>query len=224
MKKRVKTRFCKSLSKRWSFSIFLIVVFALILTGNAYANTIPGLFNTGVDDAGEVFPFGDLEIHYSMTGPLFPAIVATPNPLWVTATENSAWIGPTSGFITDPLGDYTYTLTFDLTGLDPTTAIISGEWATDNTTVLILNGINTGLQFNNVLTLSPFEVSDGFISGINELQFVVTNNPGSGSNPTGLLVANLDGQASPVPIPASVWLLMSGFAGLLGVLRHRRKR
>src|SRR5688572_14015723 len=56
---------------------------------------------------------------------------AFPIPPWVANDADSKWIGPTTGDqdSTGPNGVYIYRTTFLLTGLDPTTASISGGWA-----------------------------------------------------------------------------------------------
>ena len=46
---------------------------------------------------------------------------------------------------TDPGGDYVYRTTFDLTGFDPNSAVLTGQWAVDDTGVLKLNGDSTGV-------------------------------------------------------------------------------
>jgi len=43
-------------------------------------------------------------------------------------------------------GDYIYRITFDLTGLEPATAVVSGAWTSDNTgPAVLLNGVITGV-------------------------------------------------------------------------------
>jgi hypothetical protein len=211
-------------SRTYMMKYIVNAVFVAFTMPSAHAATISGIFNTGVDDTGQVLPVGSSELHYELTGPISPASVVEPNRLWIAAPAGSAWIGPTSGNTADPLGDYdyTYTLTFDLTSLDHSTATITGEWATDNDAVILLNNVNTGITNIDFLALYPFSISDGYIPGINTLQFVVTNQPGSGSNPTGLLIANLSGEASVVPIPAAVWLFGSGLLGMIGVARRKK--
>jgi hypothetical protein len=109
------------------------------------------------------------------------------------------WVGPTGGSDIAPAGNYMYTLTFDLSGLDPATAVISGQWSSDNQSVIILNGINTTFTspFAGFGVLHSFLINEGFLPGINMLQFLVTNPqiPPGDPNPTGLLVQNLQGHA-----------------------------
>lgn len=201
---------------------------------SASAATIPGLFNTGVLSDGTVAPAGAVDLHYVLIAsadPNFPgpsAIVANPIPagLWLANSTTSRWIGPTvnqgypTGAAAHPIGDYTYRLTFDLTGLDPATASITGNWAADNSGQFIrLNGANTPGNAVPVFTsLQAFTVSSGFVTGINTLDFVVKNTSGGGSNPTGLRVSDIAGTANAtvVPAPAAFWLLGTGLLWIFG--------
>ena len=199
--------------------------FVVFTTTSARAATISGLYNTGVDDNGVALPIGSAELHYSLTGPTSPAILSTPNAGWIAAPEGSAWIGPSAGTADDPSGDYEYTLTFDLKGLVPSTAVISGLLSTDNSSIVLLNGsstsISTGLE--GFKTLTPFTISEGFTSGLNTLEFVVNNEVTSVfPNPTGILIADMIGTAAVVPIPAAVWLFGSGMLGLIGMARRKK--
>lgn len=80
-----------------------------------------------------------------------------------------------------PEGLYAYKTTFSLTGFDPSTAKIIGNWSTDNNGVsILLNGVDTGNpstdsgQFS--IGFAPFSISSGFQPGINTLEFIVNNN------------------------------------------------
>jgi hypothetical protein len=73
----------------------------------------------------------------------------------------------------------TFRTTFDLTGLDPSTASISGLWGADNTGVaILLNNNSTGNSLpgspsTNFGQLHSFSINTGFVSGINTLDFVI---------------------------------------------------
>ena len=185
---------------------------------------IEGLFNTGVDEFGNVLATGQLEQNYTMTGPSSPAQVMTPHPFYIGAPAGSAWIGPASGDVTSPDGDYTYSIMFDMTGLDIATAMISAQVSSDNTTRVLFN--DNLLSFDNgsrgYLTLTDLLIEDGFMSGLNTLSFVVSNEPYEGINPSGLLIANLVGSAmAHVPEPATAALLAFGLTGLAFAGRRR---
>ena len=169
---------------------------------------VPGLFNTGVNDSGGVLSIGKLEQHYTMTGVENTAyVVGYYSTYWITPPAGSAWIGPdsvnTSSCFEAPSGNYTYKLTFDLKGLDPSKAHISGSWASGDSADMYFNGVSTrySIAGYNALSLHPFQIDIGFISGINTLEFRFVHLPytqGNGCwNPTGLLVTDLHGEASP---------------------------
>ena len=118
-----------------------------------------------------------------------------------------------------------YELTFDLAGLDYINFVMSGLWATDNTAAMKLNSNDTGIRTTlgaPFQSLQSFTIGNGFMPGINKLEFVVTNISlgASGNNPTGLLVADLQGTI--VPIPGAVWLFCSGLICLVGLKRRLR--
>ena len=164
--------------------------------------SITTLFNTGLAAGGSVDP------HYSLiesNDESFPgpnAIVANPPAgAWLSNTVTSKWISPSTnqsqvnGGNAD--GNYTYRTTFDLTGLDPGSASITGQWATDNGGLIKLNGNSTGQTtgIEEFGGFTPFSISTGFVSGVNTLDFVVNNYPGPDFNPTGLRV-ELSGTAT----------------------------
>jgi len=159
--------------------------------------SITTLFNTGLAAGGSVDP------HYKLTHSAdesFPgpdAIVANPPAgAWVSNTSTSKWISPSANQTQspgggNPVGTYTYRTTFDLTGLDPGSASITGQWATDNAGMdILINGISTGqtIGIAEFAHFTPFSISTGFISGLNTLNFVTHNACCADGNPTGLRV------------------------------------
>ena len=84
-------------------------------------------------------------------------------------------------------GDYTYQTTFSLAGFISSSAIIQGNFAVDNEVESItLNGVSVPLSFHgNLLTLTDFTISSGFMSGVNTLDFTVVNLE-SEPTPTGI--------------------------------------
>lgn len=222
------------------------IICAAALTGSASAATILGLYNTGLDAGGSLLPENQIDPHYvlisvpagSGLGPNAYIADHTKPPLstgeWVPNAALSKWIAPVGDQsslleVNSITGPYTYRLTFDLTGYDPSTAVITGQWATDNNGVnILLNGASTGNINDAQFTVwTPFSISSGFVSGINTLDFVVNNipfGPGSpsegGSNPTGLRV-ELSGTAAPEPSVSALALIALAVAGLKAS-RHRR--
>ena len=197
----------------------------------ASAASILGLYNTGVLNDGTTAASGSTDLHYTLfvsPDANFPgpsAIVADPiaGGYWLLNSSTSRWIAPAqnqgypTGAVNHAAGNYTYRLTFDLTGLDPVTAHVTGSWAADNAgTAMLLNGVSTGYTTPSYSALTAFALSSGFVAGINTLDFVVNEYASSGANPTGLRVDGLTGTASAVPAPAAGWLLGTALAGLIG--------
>jgi hypothetical protein len=186
----------------WRSAVLLqnsLVLFALLTGLPASPATIPGLFNTGLDNAGTALPNSSVDPHYRLVqsadpaspGPNAIVVIDTLFPIvtgpWLANSAQSKWIAPKadqSGG--SAAGDYVYRITFNLTGLDPTTAVITGRWTSDNAgTDIRLNGVSTGITFDgNFGTFSvPFTINNGFAATSNYLDFVV-NNASTTANPT----------------------------------------
>ena len=196
----------------------LILLLGIIFQVNA--ESITGLYNTGVDDAGNTLPVNIADPHYILSGPTGNIAYTVPYPtVWVTPPGGSSWIGPqvhSDELTCDPPAVYSYALNFCLTNLNPDTAVIMGYWGSDNTSSIWLNGIDTGFnQEFQFLELKEFILQVGqnisFLSGLNTLEFRVTNwDNGNHGNPSGLLVSGLYGTASPIPEPSTMLLFGLG--------------
>jgi hypothetical protein len=109
------------------------------------------VFGTGLDSSGSVLAGGTVDPNYELIGSAdtsFPgpnAVVLnegppiSPNGPWVANGPNSKWISvqPNNPPNAAP-GNYTYQTTFDLTGFDPGTAQLTGQWATGNAGILAM--------------------------------------------------------------------------------------
>ena len=196
----------------------------LALPTIAHANAI-NLFNTGVDASRNPLANNAAEIHYTLGNvpdgitALRVATSANNFPVgpWIGDNSLSAWIGPNSNPQLDGyVGDYDYRLTFSLSGLNASTASITGVWSTDNSGVdIFLNGVSTGNTAGGFQSFYRLAINGGFVAGLNTLDFIVNNAGG----PTGLRT-ELVGTAN-VPEPATMALLG---AGLLSIGLVRRKR
>ncbi len=204
---------------------------------------IPGLHNTGVDASDQPLARFSDDPHYDLVaGPLggFPvgpvavddtAVQNGEFPIgpWAVNTATSRWISPKrNGAGEAEEGYFYFQTTFDMTGLDPNTAVITGLWSTDNTGhEILLNGVATGNpQVGSFVALSPFEISvamgDAFLPGLNTLTFVVENAPAT-FNPAGLRVEGMVAHANVIPEPSSFVLAAFGIGASLWTVRRRRR-
>jgi hypothetical protein len=188
----------------------LLALAGTLVAGGVPAASIPGLFNTGLDAQGVALAPGAVDPHYALVqssdpsypGPNAVASDISANGYWIANTASSRWISPAmaqgypSGGTPHPAGPYTYRISFDLTGLDPNSALVSGQFGADNSAVIQLNGASTGGGSAGYNPLLSFALSTGFVPGVNTLDFVVTNLSAGGSNPTGIRVAGLSGTAN----------------------------
>ena len=172
------------------------------------AAPIPKLFNTGVDDSGLLLTNELVDAHYTITsspdanfpGPdAFTLLPGFPVGPWIAEGTNSRWIAPQASQATgNEPGTYTYKTTFDLTGLDPATAQITGRLATDDGLGGVrLNGTDlTGITSAGFTSFTSFTIPIGspFQTGINTLEFDISNG-GTAPNPTGFRV-EMSGRAT----------------------------
>jgi len=154
------------------------------------------LYSTGVGLAE-----GDEDPHWTITTSADdsfstpgPAITQSNQPAWLANGPNSSWIS-VLGDGTDDVepGVYVFETTFDLSGMDPSTAVIVAQYAVDDTvTDVLINGTSTGISGSSYSAFIPFTISKGFIDGVNTLEFVTVAldsiNTNTGPNPHGLCV------------------------------------
>jgi hypothetical protein len=163
-------------------------------------------------DGGVVTPGNDTDasvsdLHYTVVDsgtdtsvtPPYPAYVVVPDVFttatWAASTATGEWISalPATRAANGVDAVYTYETTFTVPpGVDPTTVLVTGMWACDDTCSLNLNGclVATNPAAQAWGTLVPFTIPKGspFVEGSNTLDFAVNN---SGGDETGLLVTAL---------------------------------
>lgn len=201
-----------------------IVLAAFLALSNipAHAAPITGLFVTGVDGASTVLADGATDTHYAILETGTNAIAMANHPAWIPNDLTSKWVWQQSnGQPTNVTR--TFRQTFDLTGLDHTTAAITGTWAVDNSGLnILINGTATGNTAPGFTAYANFSINSGFIAGINTLDFVVQDV----GVISGFRVGSISGTAnalSSVNVPEPITLSLLG-AGLLSLGAIRRRR
>ena len=200
-----------------------LCVAAIFAVSALSATTITGLFNTGASTTGSadnvwtiVSPPGAGQV----VGPVFVPV------LWLPNTAASSWewrtnTGQPVGTPTTPLV-YTFRHLFILDpSYDASTVQITGRWSTDNFgTDILVNGQSTAQTSPNFLAWSSFTLSSGFVSGLNVVDFVVSDVGFEGGFRVEWLTADA---ASSIPEPSSWTMLVAGVAAI-GFARIRRSR
>jgi len=180
------------------------------------------LFNTGIDDSGAALSGESVDPHYFLVDSndlnnLGPDTIVWlddngPFPSFVINSESSRWIGPTVNPGTNAFGRYAYQTTFIIDSADPNTAILEGKWSLNTEGVdILLNGRSTGNTNTDNQTyrgFNPFTITEGFVPGLNTLEFVVNlieDTSGWGMNLTGLRVEMRGvGEALPAGTPTII--------------------
>jgi hypothetical protein len=174
-------RFLKSL---------LLAVSAGVFVGGANAVPITTLFNTGVNGSGVALPGGSIDPHWDVVAPpgdadVVNSVLRPPNGIptsWLPNTAASAWIWENADGLPIDV-TRTFETKFDMTGLDLSTAVIVGRWATDNNGLnIFINGVDivppnppsplSGIE--GFTTWTDFTVGNAnLVQGINTLRFEV---------------------------------------------------
>lgn len=161
-------------------------------------DNVPGVFGTGVGVDGTPLANGQIDPHFTLianpdnTESSEVRIQSNIAGTWLPNSASSKWIGPrtdTAGAAGIPSADgegegvYVYRTQLDLTGFDPASIVITGSWATDNGgTAIRVNGTvvagvvnDTGVTYGGLKAFTLNASNATFISGINNLDFVVRN-------------------------------------------------
>jgi hypothetical protein len=134
---------------------------------SAQSSPIPELVNTGrLQSAGQsVQNWVILETGAAgvVVSPSY-ALANTAASKWIWQQSNGLPIGVTRTFRT----------TFTLTPAQVASARIAGRWATDDFgDDILVNGVSTGQTSTGFATWSDFEIANGFVAGLNTIDFVV---------------------------------------------------
>lgn len=203
------------------YLLFLTLIFGY--TSVANSQTINTLFGTGLDAFGNPLALGSIDPNYFIVESGANAeVITNVHGSYFPNDVNSQWIWQQSdGQPTNVTR--TFRTTFDLTGFDSTTAVINGLWGTDNQGIdILINGISTGNSLPGILSsnfnqLHSFQIDDGFLPGINTIDFIIQDNGSISAFRT-----ELSGTASIIPIPGALWLFLSGLA-IVGTRRRVAK-
>ena len=200
---------------------------AATLLPTAFAATIT-LHNTGVNSSDVLVASGAQASFWSLSAEpsgASEAIGSLPFRFragsYFADTTSAAWVSPNANGNAGAGGFYTYDLVFNLAGLNPATASISGNFGTDNDGSISLNN-NAAVAtqgFTGFGAPTAFVFNSGFVAGPNTIHVKVNN----GGDPTAFFV-QLSGTASvidgTVPEPGTVALTCVGLLGLLLVRRR----
>ncbi|MES2263499.1 MAG: PEP-CTERM sorting domain-containing protein [Pseudomonadota bacterium] len=185
---------------------YMICAVTAMLTafGGAQAAVISGLVNTGISASGTEDDNYSLTVEQGETrldnayGYVSRQTIWPSSP-WLANSTVSKWITPEvdtwQSFDANRIGVYKYQLQFDLSRYDASSAIFTGRYAADNDATVYLNGqqIAGGSNFSR---WTGFSADDGFLDGLNTLEFVVTNFQQRDGNPTGLRVEFVSSDAT----------------------------
>jgi hypothetical protein len=171
---------------------------------------IADLYNTGVDNARNVLGDSAGDTHYTLVaapaGTALP-VATTPNtalaPInWLGNTSTARWIGPNSASSSGPVGVFVYRTTFTLPSFS--SASVSGYVTVDDQILdILINGVSVSNQYplGSWTTTSQFQISSGFVVGVNTLEFKVNNVGG----PTGLRVDRIAGTYVQSTLKATIY-------------------
>lgn len=210
-------------------SLFLALSLCAAMIGLAStANALPiTVFNTGVNSTGTVLAGGSLDTHYSIVGAGGPNALVISAALpgsWLANSSTSKWIWQNADG--QPVNvDRTFRISFDMTGLDLSSAVLLGRWATDNTGLdILVNGVST-LQTNSGFSAwTNFSIGNSLLlSGINNVDFVVHDFGGIAGFRAEFTTATANAAAVPSVPEASSTLLLLG-AALTGLAVWNRRK
>ena len=217
--------------RQFACFVAALLIGSVMLAGQSADAAPIDIFNTGVDANGNVLSPGVADPHYQITASaqgsfITPAaaLVQSNHPAWLSndtvGATGSSWISViATGSSNIAAGSYVFQTTFDLTGLDPSSAAITAQVAVDNTlTDIRLNGLPLAIARSGFGGFqAPFAINSGFVAGVNTLEFLALN-ASTSPNPGGFRMEILDAQADVIPEPATIAML-----SLVGLMMRRRR-
>ena len=189
-------------------SRLVALVTCLLFSVTVHAQTSLVVHNTGVDSSDVLVSPGAPGAFWTLLSAPSGATEAAGsssfryfNFAYAPDSSTSAWVSPGASGNASVSGLYVYQLLVDLTGIDPATVVITGQFATDNDGFIRVNGgASAATQgFSGFGSLTSFTLSSGFVAGINSIEVGVNN----GGNPTAFRVEFASATGTPLPpVPA----------------------
>ncbi len=156
-----------------------------------FKESIAGIYNSGVDNAGVPLAPNTNDPHYINVATGSPVLAMSPNGAWVADDGVSRFIGGVgSGASNMAAGTFTYRTSANFSGYDVSQATVRFQIAADNSfDSLRLNGnLVAGLSGANFDTYyGPFTLPGPFNAGANTVDFVWSN-AGTTPNPGGIRI------------------------------------
>jgi hypothetical protein len=187
---------------------------ALLIPASGFAQVNLTVHNTGVNASDVLVSPGAQTTYWTLlSAPGGATEIVGSNPFryyigsYAADSSTSAWVSPAASGNASVTGIYVYRLLVDLTGVDPATAVITGQFSTDNDGFIRVNGgANAATSgFAGFGTLTNFTLNSGFIAGMNSIEVGVNN----GGNPTAFRVQFASATAGPIPTPTMPeWFLL----------------
>ena len=207
----------------------IVLLGALLSVASLSAATIT-VHNTGVNGSDVVQAIGSTTSFWTLTDKPATAtetLGSSPfryNCCYYADNSLSGWVSPTASGNAGVGGFYTYSLTFDLTGFNAATALITGTFGTDNDGAILLNGATVKTTgFADFGAPTAFTMNTGFLAGLNTISVKVDN----GGDPTAFRVefssATASVGGSSVPEPSTLLLMIGGLI-VIGLCRIRFSR